>query len=229
MSGNEECQDVRELLPELALGITDGQERVRVLEHVAVCAECRRELESLSVVADELLELAPEREPPAGFELRLLGSLEPPSRRPRHTLRRPFALAAVAAAAVAVTVGVMLGVTRDDRNLASHYRSVLAEAHGSYFGAVRLHDAAGAESGVVFLYRGSPSWLVITVTQPYGGSVERAELVTTDGRKNPLAWFGLDEGTWGGAVPVDLDAISSVRLLGNGGRPLLEATVARSG
>jgi Putative zinc-finger len=229
MSGNEECQDVRELLPELALRITDGQERGRVLDHVAVCAECRRELESLSVVADELLELAPEREPPAGFELRLLGSLEPPSRRPRHTFRRPFALVAVAAAAAVVTVGVMLGVTRDDRNLASHYRSVLAEAHGSYFGAVRLHDAAGAESGVVFLYRGSPSWLVITVTQPYGRSVERAELVTTDGRKVPLTWFGLDEGTWGGAVPVDLDAISSVRLLGKGGRPLLEATVARSG
>ena len=81
----------------------------------------------------------------------------------------------------------------------------------------------------MFFYRGSPSWLVITVTQPYGGSVERAELVTTDGRKVPLAWFGLDEGTWGGAVPVDLDAILSVRLLGNGGRPLLEATVARSG
>lgn len=226
MSDSDRCEEVRQLLPELALGISDGEERARVLEHVAACTDCRRELEALSAVADELLELAPEHQPPAGFELGLLGSLQPASRAPRRMFRRPLAYAAVALAASAVTAGAVLQISSDDRSLASHYRSVLAQAHGSYFGAARFRDAAGAEGGVVFLYRGSPSWLVITVDQPYNGAVERAELVTTDGRRLPLGWFGLD-GAWGGPVPADLGAIASVRLLDEDGRPLLEAEPAR--
>ena len=229
MSADDRCDDVRELLPELALGIADGEDRSRALEHAATCADCRRELESLSAVADELLELAPATEPPAGFEVRALGSLLPRPRRARRTFRRPFALAAVALAASVVTAGVMLRAFEGDRSLAGHYRSVLAEAHGSYFGAARLRDAAGAEGGTVFFYRGAPSWLVVTVSQPYARSVARAELVTRDGRRVPLTWFGLDEGTWGGAVPVDLDAITHVRLISEDGRVLLEAAPARGG
>src|SRR5262245_35591113 len=109
MSGNAQCDEIRELLPELALGIADGEDRSRVLEHAATCAECRRELESLSTVADEFLELAPAHEPPAGFEVRVLGALHPrPPRRARRTFRRPFALVSVALAASVVTAGIML-------------------------------------------------------------------------------------------------------------------------
>lgn len=228
MSSEVQCDDVRELLPDLALGIADGEDRSRALEHAATCAGCRRELESLSAVADELLELAPAQEPPAGFEVRVLGAL-PGSRGARRTFRRPFAFATVALAAAAVTAGFMLRGFEGDRSLADHYRSVLAEAHGSYFGATRLRDAAGAEGGTVFLYQGAPSWLVITVGQPYARSVVRAEIETRDGRRVPLAWFGLDEGTWGGAVPVDLDAVSHVRLLDGDGRVLLAASPPAQG
>lgn len=223
MSSDGRCEETRALLPELALGIADGEDRSRVLEHTATCAECRRELESLSAVADELLELAPAQEPPAGFEVSVLGAL-PAGRRPRRSFRRPLAFAAVAVATAAVTAALMLQGFEGDRNLADHYRSVLAEAHGSYFAATRLRDAAGAEGGTVFLYEGAPSWLVITVRQPYVRSVVRAEIETRDGRRLPLSWFGLDEGTWGGAVPVDLDAISHVRLFGRDGRVLLDAS-----
>ena len=229
MSGDVQCDEVRSLLPELALGIADGEDRSRALEHAATCADCRRELESLSAVADELLELAPAEEPPAGFEVKVLGALPLDRRRARRTFRRPFALAAVALAASAVTAGVMLPGFEGDRSLAGHYRSVLAEAHGSYFSAARLRDAAGAEGGTVFLYQGAPSWLVITVSQPYVRSVDRAEIETRDGRRLPLVWFGLDDGTWGGAVPVDLDAVSQVRLLDGEGRVVLEAPVPAQG
>jgi len=222
MSSDARCEEIRALLPDLALGIADGEDRSRALEHTATCAECRRELESLSVVADELLALAPTKEPPAGFEVRVLDAL-PGSGRPRRTFRRPFAFAAVAFATAAVTAALMLQGFEGDRSLADHYRSVLAEAHGSYFAATRLRDAAGAEGGTVFLYEGAPSWLVITVRPPYVRSVVRAEIETRDGRRVPLSWFGLDEGTWGGAVPVDLDAISRVRLFGSDGRVLLDA------
>jgi hypothetical protein len=222
MGSEAHCDDVRELLPDLALGIADGEDRSRALEHVATCADCGRELGLLSAVADGLLELAPAHEPPAGFEVRVLGAL-PHSGRRRRSLRRPFAFAAAAFAAAAVTAGAMVWSTQGDRGLADHYRSVLAEAHGSYFAATRLRDSAGAEGGTLFLYDGAPSWLVITVRPPYARSVERAEVQTRDGRRVTLAWFGLDEGTWGGAVPVQLDAITHVRLLDGEGRVVLHA------
>jgi hypothetical protein len=81
----------------------------------------------------------------------------------------------------------------------------------------------------VFLYQGAPSWLAITVSQPYVRSVDRAEIETREGRRLPLVWFGLDEGTWGGAVPVALDAVSHVRLLDTAGRVVLETQVQAQG
>src|SRR5262249_6157168 len=137
MSGSGHCDETRELVPELALGIADGEDRARVLEHAATCADCRHELEELAGLADELLVLAPAAEPPVGFERRVLESIAPvaaPARRRRRRLRPVLALAAAAVAAAAVTAGAVLVAGRDDRRLADHYRSVLAEAHGSYLG-----------------------------------------------------------------------------------------------
>ena len=52
MTADERCDEIRELAAELALGIADGEDRARVLEHLADCADCRREVEGLSAVAD---------------------------------------------------------------------------------------------------------------------------------------------------------------------------------
>src|SRR5438034_844853 len=133
MSGDVTCQEAREHLAELALGVADGEQRARTLDHVDGCPECRHELERLSVVGDRLLELAPEVEPPIGFELRVLESISPrPARRPR--LRRwVLAVVAAAIASAAIASGALLFALRDDRRLADHYRGTLTEAHGSYF------------------------------------------------------------------------------------------------
>jgi anti-sigma-K factor RskA len=96
------CEQTRELAAELALGITDGEERAQALRHLAECAECRRTVEEYSAVTDELLTLAPVQQPPPGFESRVLARLAPP--RPRRRLRRilvPVAAAAAAAAGAA--------------------------------------------------------------------------------------------------------------------------------
>src|SRR4029453_12051539 len=87
MSADNRCRKIRELAAEVALGIADGEDRARVLKHAAECADCRRELERLSTVADELLVLAPEEEPPPGFELRVLDSILPPAPKRRFPLR----------------------------------------------------------------------------------------------------------------------------------------------
>jgi len=228
MSAETLCHETRELLPELALGIADGEDRARALDHVATCSDCRRELERLSGLADELLELAPEHEPPAGFELRVLDALEPPRPKARRRLFRPMALAAAALAASALTAGALLFSFRDDRRVADHYRSVLTEAHGSYFGATRLHDSSGAERGVVFVYRGAPSWVMITVDPSRRAAVAAAQILTKGGRTVPIRWFSLNDGAWGGTVPVDVGAISGVRLLAADGHQLLAAELSRN-
>jgi hypothetical protein len=80
MTADAPCDETCDLLPELALGIADGADRARILARVAECADCRRELERQAATADSLLLLAPEHEPPAGFELAVLREIEPPPR-----------------------------------------------------------------------------------------------------------------------------------------------------
>src|SRR5262245_62343747 len=99
------CEETRELAAELALGIVEGEERGRALEHLADCNECRRRVDELAEVADELLMLAPEREVPVGFESRALAPLRPARRPSRRRRRLRLALvpatAAIAGAAIA--------------------------------------------------------------------------------------------------------------------------------
>jgi hypothetical protein len=223
MTADDRCYETRALAAELALGIADGEDRARVLDHLADCADCRREVESFSAVADELLVLAPEHEPPVGFELRVLRALEPPRAKRGHAARRIALVAAAVLVAAGITAGAMLLGFRDERRLAAHYRATLAQAQGSYFGAVRLHDAAGEPTGVVFAYRGSPSWLTITVASEHRASVQGAELVDASGERFPLASFRLVEGVWGGPLPAGLESAVAVHLVGEDGRSLLIA------
>jgi hypothetical protein len=216
------CDEVQGVLSELALGIADGEERAQALEHVSDCAGCRQELERQSAAADELLLLAPGQEPPIGFELRVLQTIQPPRER-RRVLFRWLMPATAVLAAIAVTAGAMFVGTRDDRRLADQYRATLAEANGRYFNAVRLEDAAGRDSGVLFTYRGSPSWILVTVPEALDGAVSGAEVVDRAGKRIPIQPFRLVDGVWGGALPVDLSNVAAVHLLGRDGRTELTA------
>ena len=66
------CAEVRELAPELALGILSGAERAEVLLHVNGCSRCQAYVAELTEAADVIPQLAPEAEPPPGFEARVL-------------------------------------------------------------------------------------------------------------------------------------------------------------
>ncbi len=227
MSAPERCEELRGLASELALGIADGQERAGLLDHVADCADCRNELEQLSILADDLLLLAPEHEPPLGFELRALRALQPRPRAARRRRARLVPALAAALVAAAVTAGTLLLAFRDDRQLAGQYRATLARAHGSAFTAAQLRTVAGRPAGTVFLYRGSPSWIMITVEGRYRSRVERAELVSVDGRPISLETFRLGSGSWGGTLPADPKTLHRLRLLAAGGRIVLTAYLPR--
>jgi hypothetical protein len=224
------CEQMRDLAPEIALGIADGEERAEALRHLSECTECRRLVEQLSEIADELLMLAPVEEPPVGFESRVVDALgvREPDRRRRPGWLNPRWLAprlGPALVAVAVTAAALIGVYRDDHQTAERYREALARADGQYFQAETLADGTGAEAGVAFGYQGSPSWLLVTVDRAHRDRVTGAELVTRNGRTIPLRSLELDRyGSWGGAVPVNLYDVASIRLLGERSGRVLTAS-----
>lgn len=223
------CEEIRDLTAELALGIADGEERAEALRHLSTCAECRREVEQLSQVADELLLLAPVQEPPAGFESRVVEAMGLERRPRRRRWFSPGWLAprlGPALAAAAVTAAALIAVYQDDRQTADRYRAVLDQANGQYFLAERLTDRTGAGGGVAFGYEGSPAWLFLTVTPAHRDDVTRAEVLTKNGRTIPLRSFELDRrGSWGGAIPVKLSEVSSIRLLGERPGEILQASL----
>src|SRR5215216_4532880 len=97
MDERPECAEIRELLPELAAGVAAGDERARALRHLSGCLDCRRELEAMATVVDELLTLVPPVDPPGGFESSVLARIAPPPRaRPRWWQRRALRLVATA-------------------------------------------------------------------------------------------------------------------------------------
>jgi hypothetical protein len=228
MSTRADCEQVRALAPELALGITGGDERATALGHLAECAECRRHVEALSTLGDELLLLAPTEEPPVGFETRVLERIHPPAPRRRRRFAPVATAAAAAAAAAAVTAGAMWLGFREDRELASSYRETLAAANGKYFDASKLSAPGGAVVGNVYGYEGSPSWILVTVEsarRPRTATYD-AQLITNSGDRVPLRSLHVSngKGSGGEAIPIPLDQVAEVRLLGPRRGQVLDAS-----
>jgi hypothetical protein len=224
------CDRTQRLAAELALGIADGAERAHALRHIAECGDCLRAVEELTEVVDGLLMLAPQREPPPGFESRVLARLRP-SRTSSQGVRRRRLLAPLAAAAVAAVAAaaVVLGATSDDRRLAHHYRTTLATAHGTDFEAARLLAPGRVPAGVVYGYRGSPSWIFVAVYRPYRSTAFTVELVMASGRQLRLPLrIDPDTGSTGQTIPVDLHLVSRVRLVGATARNVLDAELPRA-
>ncbi|HSJ17984.1 MAG TPA: zf-HC2 domain-containing protein [Solirubrobacterales bacterium] len=218
------CEEIRALAPELALGTAAGDDRARALGHLAGCGACRRHVEELSSLADELLLLAPAEEPPAGFESRVLRELEPrpERRRPRALVPALAAVAAGIAAAAAAWVA-----SGDDRDLASRYRDTLATADGKYLAAAPLTAPGGQRAGTVFGYEGEPSWVLVAVyegNRPSPGRY-RVQAITERGERLRLRPVRVtrEGGSSGEAIPLHFHEVSEVRLLGRGRGNVLEA------
>jgi hypothetical protein len=221
-----DCSRTREALPELAFGIADGEQRALALEHIADCSDCRRELAELASVADELTALAPEHEPPAGFENRVLGRLAT-RRRPRPARRRLRRIAfAAAVPAVAAATALAMSVSySSDRKLASQYRAALQGAHGTYFQSAHLNTPEGKTAGILFAYQGSPSWMFYTLGGRFDNGLYREQVVTRSGKTLTLPPFKLVHGTWGIATPVPIRDIARVTLIRQPGGVVLRATL----
>jgi hypothetical protein len=204
---------------ELALGLLSGPERAEALAHLEGCAACRTTVEELADVADRLLLLAPEAEPPAGFESGVLARAGAPAVRGRS--RRLVVLAAAVVLVVAAASGALL-LTRDRRGtrLDREYVAALEQLHGRALAATTLQDATGQQAGQLFLYEGTTSWLFVTVDDPGATGDLTVEVRFDDGHRVLVPGLRLanGRGSLGATVDLRLSDLAGVRVVDDAGR-----------
>ena len=82
------CAELADVAAELALGVLTGRERAMAVAHLDTCNTCREDVRQLMATGEQLLELLPPAEPPAGFETRVLERLGLPVPSPEPPLPR---------------------------------------------------------------------------------------------------------------------------------------------
>ncbi|MGH3714222.1 MAG: zf-HC2 domain-containing protein [Micromonosporaceae bacterium] len=252
------CGELRQLMPEVALGIAPIEDQARVLAHVTGCPQCRTHLTELSGLSDDILALVPPVEPPSGFESAVIAAVAadqptPAAHRPtpadeaapadqpatasgtaraptRTRLVRALRLAVVFVLVAALAAGVVWWAGAEDRRVASGLRQTLATADGEYFVAFPVRDPAGARRGALFAYQGDPPWLYLSLDRPLPPGRYDIELVTRGGAGQPVddAVDMTGRRGWGGAIALPVHEVALVLVLDDTGRVVLSAELKRS-
>jgi hypothetical protein len=204
---------------ELALGVLSGSERADTLAHLETCHACRALVEDLSDVADGLLLVAPEAEPPAGFESAVLARVG--ERTPLRRRRWMLAGAAAATALVLAVGGFALGRQRQGSRLDREYADALKELGGQALAAATLVDAQGSRAGQLFLYQGRTSWVFVTVADPGAAGTYAVEFLWADGHRSQVRGLVVHDGrgSLGATTTLRLRDLRGVTLVDAGGRP----------
>ena len=182
-----QCEAIAEEPSELALGILSARRRSEVLNHVESCRRCNAELEVLAFVGDAILQLAPESEPPLGFEQRLAERLQANTieRRPTR-LRRTCVLSAVAM--LLLVLGFGLGDITRPRNGNGHSQSTT-----SNLTSVRL-TSRGQVLGEIFVSQGKPKWIFMAVDNGARSGAVTCAVTLVGGRVETIGKFHLSPG-----------------------------------
>ncbi|MEO9181068.1 MAG: zf-HC2 domain-containing protein [Acidimicrobiales bacterium] len=200
--------DYRDALAEFALGILDGRQRAGLLAHITTCPECAQNVRELADASDALLHVPLSAEPPLGFESRFIDRIR--SSQPemsRWTLR---AWTSLAAAAVLVAVSFGIGGTLDRGH--SHAPAANPVTLGNM--DQRSLELNGRNVGSLLAYRGSPSWMYVTLGVPGSLSSVRCTIITKSGVRHFIGTFALKngEGSWGTSLPVAFTSVRNVQL-----------------
>lgn len=221
------CAEVRELAPELALGILGGAERAEVLLHVNGCARCQSHVAELTEAADAIPQLAPEVEPPPGFESRVLRRLDEGGRRTRR--RWIAAAAAVAAAAIIVSITVVRVIESNDTTTLEASSPTTTQVGSTPVAVAMQGGAVPVAAGWAFVSDhhgvavtvdyGIPSGTYsVQATPARGASTAIGTMQVVDGR-----------GTWTGRSADALRAGSRLALVDAGGTEMCHGTVPTAG
>lgn len=209
------CDEVRDLAPELALGALEGSQRGAALAHLDRCPACRAHVDDLATTVDRLVSIAPEAEPPAGFESAVLARIaeEQQVREIGAWRRRSVAPLAVAAAVFLVLgIGVGIAVSRD----------VGTTIGGTEVASAAMITPDGDTVGEVWHSAGSKSAVFVSVPEwsdtgngeaAAGPFTLRVEL--KNGTTVTADEFELEAGTssWAESTDVDGDDIAAVSVL----------------
>ena len=197
-----ECTTFEESVGELVLDLLEPAGRTALLHHAAGCSRCQAELHSLSAIADQLATVAPECEPPVGFEARVLAMFTPPVIAPadavsRRVRRHPVAGALLAAAAAAL-LGVWVG-----HSFTGAGHETAATSTPALAGTLLAED--GAEHGWVLVTTaadGAGATLTMHLSDLRPGTY-RCLFVAADGATTEVAAWPIDDsgaGQWTIAV-----------------------------
>lgn len=216
MTEGRDCQALQAVAAEVALGTLEGTERGEALAHLAGCSDCRALVQDLTEVVDRLLAVAPEAEPPAGFESAVIARIGAErGATVTHVPRtRRYVLAAAAVMLVLGGLGTGLLVGRD------------SGGDGSELASAPMKDPEGETVGEVWRYGGDdavlfvavPAWSDVAFAGPQAPKYSlRLELV--DGSTTEVGAFALGGGqsSWGIATDVEGADIAAVSVLDDDG------------
>ncbi|UFR05571.1 hypothetical protein KBP30_32330 [Streptomyces sp. Go40/10] len=250
MSGDANCERLREVGPELALGVLSGRERAEAVAHLDRCAECREYVRQLTLVGDRLVGLLPDREPPPGFETRVARVLArqtpaPEGQRSARALgrtrrglwqgaRRARVRLAAAAAALAVAAGFAGWAVGTVVEQVTAAPPPAVESEPVLVGDMTAAGHGGEPVGEVYAHPGTPAWIFVSValTRPgtrYTGTVT-CLLERADGASVRAGAFALRDGhgNWGIALSEDLNRYSGARLTSSDGTVLATAPLRKA-
>jgi anti-sigma-K factor RskA len=216
------CAAQQEDLSELALGVLTGRERAQALAHVESCPRCAEELEQLSRAADAVVQVAPEVEPPLGFETRLFERMGIADVRPRRRVRPRWVAGALAAAAAvaALVVGLTLAQsspTAPTQSAQAGRNVVTADLieHGTVVGRVATHD-------------GPHPWVSMMLFDSAARGRVNCVVVTSDGARHQLGWFNASDdgyGAWIAPLSVKPQDVRSAEVVSPSGTVIATATL----
>ncbi|GGX46985.1 hypothetical protein GCM10010321_74550 [Streptomyces chartreusis] len=218
MSGME-CERLRELDAELALGVLPARERAEAVAHLDRCPDCREHIERLTTVGDGLLALLPGAEPPVGFESRVVRALgAAPARKPRrHRLR-------LAAAAVATALACGFGGWAVGTAVEAAPPPPAQRTHDGLREASLVSE--GREVGRIYAHSGDEGWVYMSVDLDGAGrGPVRCVLVHADGSTASAGSFPLKDGYGYWATPTGTDpaSLTGARLVAADGSVLATA------
>jgi hypothetical protein len=214
------CDHVRDSLTEYALGIHPAGTGGDVSAHLLACPACRRDVEEIRDLGDQLLDLVPDAEPTLGFDLAVMAKLHPhqSNARRRHHLRprisrRSRLIAGLAVAAAAAAAVVLPFTMPSGHHQASPVKltAVLREGTKS-IGSVELS--------------GQPLWVYMSVHGESPGGAVTCQLVRRDGTVTTAGMFELinGSGSWGSTIAGASSDVVAARLIDSAGTVVAEAS-----
>jgi hypothetical protein len=227
------CAELADVAAELALGVLTGRERAVAIAHLNTCEACREDVRQLMATGEQLRELLPPAEPPAGFETRVLqrlglpvpagdGQAGAPPAGPGGASRPGRMRRVLAAAAVCLAViGTGLGGWRIGVGSAPAASPLMSAS---------LVSASSEHVGRVFYYSSDPEWLYMSVDLGSGDGLVTCQVIDGEGRVATVGSFRLADGygAWGSPDPGTIGELTGARLVSANGTVLATGTFANT-